>query len=146
MSVDEGDHGFHRRSSSAAAKYALALRKISLALSQFPDLALQGLQPRPLVRGEAGALASVTFGLPHPQAQRLGRAATFSAIDRIAAHSEAWSPVCSLTILTARSLSSARYAFSGFFVVSMAPLSQTLGPPGTRCGLQLEEPRVDGDA
>src|SRR6476661_5273331 len=29
--IDEADHGFHRRSSSAWAKYALALRKISLA-------------------------------------------------------------------------------------------------------------------
>src|SRR5258705_7582523 len=29
--IDEADHGFHRRSSSAWAKYALALRRISLA-------------------------------------------------------------------------------------------------------------------
>jgi hypothetical protein len=31
MIVNEGDHGLYRRSSSAIAKYALALRRISLA-------------------------------------------------------------------------------------------------------------------
>jgi hypothetical protein len=31
MIVDEGDHGFERRSSSAIAKYADAFRRISLA-------------------------------------------------------------------------------------------------------------------
>ena len=52
------------------------------------------------------------------------------AIDRIAAHSEACSLACSRTMRTARSRSSAGYGFTGFFVVSMAPSSQTSGPPG----------------
>ena len=52
------------------------------------------------------------------------------AIDRVAAHSEACSLACSRTMRTARSRSSAGYGFTGFLVVSMAPSSQTSGPPG----------------
>ena len=71
MSVDEGDHGFHRRSSSAAAKYALALRKISLALSQFPDLALSMVVPRE--DGPAASLASYQLEVLRDKNRELSR-------------------------------------------------------------------------
>ena len=42
---------------------------------QLEVLALELLQPRPLVRRQSGPLTRVTLGLPHPVAERLGRAA-----------------------------------------------------------------------
>ena len=73
--IDEADHGFHRRSSSAWAKYALALRRISLAWrsSRFSrSSALMRSRSSVVV---PGPLALVALGLPHPVRQRLRRAA-----------------------------------------------------------------------
>lgn len=44
--VDERDHGLNRRSSSAWAKYALALRRIFVGLPKLAVLALQSLELR----------------------------------------------------------------------------------------------------
>src|SRR5690606_19621511 len=51
----------------------------------------------------------------------------FEAIDRIAAHWESWSPSDSITIRTARSLTSMGNFFLRF---SIAPSSQMMEPPG----------------
>jgi hypothetical protein len=52
----------------------------------------------------------------------------FAAIEQIAAHCEACSPWCSVTIRTARARTSGEYVFA-VFLVSMAPSSQELEPP-----------------
>jgi hypothetical protein len=70
--VDEGHHHFGRRSSSARAKQADALRRISLAL---PVLTLKLLEPLTLGCREAGARPSISLRLPDPPPQRLRRAA-----------------------------------------------------------------------
>ena len=75
MLVDEGDHYLGRRSSSAWAKNADALRRISFARFSSTILALQLLQSLPLVRRQAGSMAGITLRLAHPSAQRLTRAA-----------------------------------------------------------------------
>jgi hypothetical protein len=70
--LDERNHGFDRRSSSAWAKYADALRRISFACrsSRFSRSSVF-IRSRPsLVR-----LPLVALGLPHSLAQRLARAA-----------------------------------------------------------------------
>ena len=63
--VDEGNHGLNRRSSSAWARHALALRRVSLACrsSRF------SVEPSALVRyirGNTGAHTTVALGLSSP--------------------------------------------------------------------------------
>src|ERR1700723_1256072 len=79
--VDEGNHGLNRRSSSAWAKYALALRRISLACrsSRFS-------------RSRVFSFVATSVGTPartprpsSPTMQRLRRAADLGAIDETAA-------------------------------------------------------------
>jgi hypothetical protein len=62
--------------------------------------------------------------LAYPAAQRLRRAAILAAIDVIAAHCDSYSPLASLTMPTARSMTSGDY-LGCFF---MTPLSQTVEP------------------
>ena len=71
MLVDEGDHGLNRRSSSAWAKYADALRRISFAWRSSRFSRSSALMPLALVRRQTRPHALVTLGLPHPVAQRL---------------------------------------------------------------------------
>ena len=93
MIVDERDHGLDRRSSSAIAKYALALRRISLAWRELAVLPLQRLQPLPRLAGHALPQTLVAFRLPHPAARAVSPLQPiFAAIDEIAAHCEACSP------------------------------------------------------
>jgi hypothetical protein len=65
MIVDEGDHGLNRRSSSAWAKYALALRKISFACrsSRF---------------SRSNALSRAAMSVVSPGLRPLSRSACFS--------------------------------------------------------------------
>src|SRR5258708_11887806 len=99
--VDEGNHGLNRRSSSAWAKYALALRRISLACrsSRFS-------------RSRAFSFVATSVGTP--ARTPLSRSAFFThscsvcavqpiwaAIDETAAQREACSPSVSKTIRTA---------------------------------------------
>src|SRR5258707_15096632 len=74
MIVDERLHGFDRRSSSAWAKYADALRRISLAWrsSRFSRSSALIRSPSCVVTGPQTLVA---LGPPHPAAQRLSRAA-----------------------------------------------------------------------
>ena len=64
MLVDEPHHQLPRRSSSARAKYADALRRISLTL-QLPVLPSQMLESLPLLGRQAGARASVALRPPY---------------------------------------------------------------------------------
>jgi hypothetical protein len=73
MIVDERDHGFTRRSSSAWAKYTDALRRISLAWRN-SRFSLPGLQLLGPVGRNACPLAVVNLGLLHPLQKRLRRA------------------------------------------------------------------------
>lgn len=127
--IDERRHGLNRRSSSAWAKYALALRRISLACrsAQFSrssaliracsSLVVPGRSPRSRSawRTQLHNVCAVQPILP--------------AIDSIAVHGEVYSPRCSNTIRTARSRTSGEYVGDFFFGVSSAPSSQELEPP-----------------
>lgn len=90
--VDERDHGLNRRSSSAWAKYALALRRISLACrsSRF---------------SRSSAFSFVATSVGTPTRTPLSRSAffthsrsvcavqpIFAAIDETAAHRDVWYP------------------------------------------------------
>ena len=75
MIVDERDHGLNRRSSSAWAKYADALRRISLACRSSRFSRSSALSRSAIVRRHAGPLAAVELGLLDPLVQRLRRAA-----------------------------------------------------------------------
>lgn len=105
---DAGDHHFDRRSSSAYARKRGRLPQDVVGASQFAILALEHLQALALARRRPGTLPAIAFGLPHPPAQHLGRAA-FSAMDRMAARCDGYSCACSATIRTARSRHSPGY-------------------------------------
>jgi len=106
MIVDERDHGLNRRSSSVWAKYALALRRISLAWrsSRF---------------SRSRAFSRVSSSLVGPGRRPLSRSARrtqrrsvsdvqpiFEAIDSIADHCDGYSDSCSSTRRTARACTS----------------------------------------
>src|SRR6202789_1429383 len=127
MIVDERNHGLNRRSSSAWAKYALALRRISLACrsSRFS-------------RSRAFSFIATSVGTP--ARTPLSRSAFFThscsvcavqpilaAIDETAAQREACSPSWSKTIRTARARTSEENLLVVLLV--MAPPSQELKPP-----------------
>src|SRR4030095_9569728 len=126
MSLDERHHHFPRRSSSAWAKNADALRRISLArrsswfsrssaLSRArSSLVSPGRRPRSRSAWRT-QWRSVSFVQP-----------IFSAIEPIAAHCESYSGSSSRTSRTARSWTSGEY----LFVVFMTPSSQEMESPG----------------
>jgi len=109
--VDDGDHGFDRRSSSAAAKYADALRRISLAWRSsrfsrssafsFADSSAGASGDRPLLRSAFWTHSRSVCG----------EQPNFPAIETSAAQREACSPSCSTTIRTARSRTSGENLF-----------------------------------
>ena len=139
MLVDEGDHFLNGRSSSAWAKYADALRRISFAQAQFADLALQRLDPLLFVRRRAGPLALVALGLPDPASQRLRRTADLRRDRANRRPLRGVLPFVSNTIRTARSRTSGAYLGDACFVM-MTSISQEMGPPvnpvrfKSRCG------------
>lgn len=75
MIVDEGNHGFNRRSSSAAAKYADALRRISLTWrsSRFS-------------RSSAFSFAATSDGMPC--ARPASRSAFFTHSNSVCEHAQ----------------------------------------------------------
>ena len=117
-----------RRSSSAWAKYADALRRISLARRSSRFSRSSCLQPLTLGPSSGPAAARVTLGLPHPVAQRLRRAADLRG-DRLRSP-----PTASRARAAARStIRTARSRTSGenrAVVVPMTPSSQGMEPPG----------------
>src|ERR1700721_2636021 len=125
--VDEGNQSLNRRSSSAWAKYALALRRISLACrgSRFS-------------RSRAFSFVATSVGTP--ARTPLSRSAFFThslrvcavqpilaAIDVTAAQRDACSRWCSWTIRTPRSPTSGENLFVVLLVI--APSSQEMEPP-----------------
>jgi len=69
--LDEPDHHFDRRSSSAIAKYALALRRISFAWRSSRVLSLQRLQPVGHLGRNAYPRAAVDLGPLDPLIERV---------------------------------------------------------------------------
>ncbi len=125
MGVDEG-HGLGRRGSSAHAKKADAVLRISFArrssrfsrsswrMRSFSSLVTPGRCP-PSTSARRTQMRRVSAVIPN-----------LLAIEPIAAHSEGCSPRCSITIRTARSRSSCGYLFG----LVIAPSSQGMEPPG----------------
>jgi hypothetical protein len=125
--VDERVHQRVRRSSSAAAKNALALRKMSLARfsSRFSRSSAASRSSSPRVgldRSPASCAAfsshrrSVSFVQP-----------SFGAIAEMAAHWDGWCGSCSLTNRTARSRTSGLNRCARDF--AMTPRSHKVEPP-----------------
>src|SRR5262249_11875984 len=104
--VDEGQHHFGRRSSSAWAKNAAAFFKISLARrnSKFSRSSAFS-RVRSSVVSPARSPRSRSVCRTHRRSDSV-RIPSFSATDRIAAHCDGYSGVWSKTIRTARSRTS----------------------------------------
>ena len=128
MIVDERDRGLNRRSSSAWAKYADALRRISLAWrsSRFSRSSAR-ICSRSSVLAAGRWPASRCAWRTHDRSVSAVHP-ILPAIEPIEAHSEACSPRCSSTIRTARCRTSGENFFVGCRSV-MAPFSQELEPP-----------------
>ncbi len=126
MGINERHHHFPRRSSSAWAKYADALRKISFARlsSRFSRS-----KSFTLSRSDVLSPARLPESRSEPCTQRRNDSAVqpiLAAIETIAAHCDEYSCRCSATIRTARSRTSAEYRFD----VPITPSSQVMGSPG----------------
>src|SRR5258705_8270045 len=125
MLVDERDHYLGRRSSSASAKYADALRRISLARpsSRFSRssswIRLRSSVETPALRPE-----SISARWIHLRSASVEQP-IFEAIDRIVSQREPCSLSCSETIRTARSRTSCEYRVP----FPMTPSSQRMEPP-----------------
>src|SRR5262245_41659520 len=129
MLVDEGDHHFGWRSSSAWAKKAAALRRISLA--RFNSRT-----------SRSSCLRRSRSELERPSRWPWSRSACRThlrkvspvhpillAIETIAAHCVLCSPWCSKTSRTARSRNSGEY-FVTFFMTPSSQELESLGIPG----------------
>src|SRR5262245_56819800 len=127
MIVDEGDHGLNRRSSSAWAKYADALRRISLACRSSRFSRSSAFNRSTTSDGTPDRLSLAPSDLLTHSLSVCGVQPILPAIDTIAAHRDACSNSCSRTIRTAR----VRISGENLFVVLlvMAPPSQELEPP-----------------
>src|SRR5579871_1221221 len=127
MLLDEVDHHLARRSSSAWAKYADALRRISLALfsSRFSRPSALS-RSRSLVVKPGRCPVSRSAWRTHRRSAS-GVQPILDAIELIAAHCDGCSGCCSNTNRTARSRTSAGYLLRR----PIAPSSQALEPPGT---------------
>jgi hypothetical protein len=90
---------------------------------QLSILVFQLLQPLAFIRGQAGAVAGIPFGLAHPTAQRLCRGSQLRG-DRHDRRPlcEAYSVPCSWTIRTARSRISGEYRFGR--AIGLHPLNE----------------------
>src|SRR4051794_6320978 len=126
MLVDEGDHGLDRRSSSAIAQYALALRRISLTWrSSRTSRSSARMRSCSAVVGPARRPWSRSVW--RTQWRRVsGAQPILAAIELIAAACEACSPWWSNTIRTARARTSGEY---GGMRLVMAPSFQDQEPP-----------------
>src|SRR5687768_9915861 len=127
VGVDERHHHFCRRSSSAWAKYAEALRSISFARfsSRFSRSSCLSRS-----RSEVVTPARLPWSRSACRTQRRNVSAVqpiLPAIEPIAAHCDPCSPCCSKTSRTARSITSGEYLFCRLF---MTPSSQEMESPG----------------
>src|SRR5690606_37673169 len=123
--VDERHHHPGRRSSSAWAKKAAALRRISLARrsSRFS-------RSSSLIRSRSAVVGPGRLPRSRSACRTQLRSVSpeqpiFAAIDWMAAHCDAYSRSCSNTSRTARSRTSGEY----FFACLMTPISQELESP-----------------
>jgi hypothetical protein len=125
--VNERDHGLGRRSSSARAKYADALRNISLACrsSRFSRSKALSLAAISVIR--QGCTSTVTFRLLQPFAQRLPGATDFGSNRDDRRPTRRVLPLMIQYIRTARSRTSGENLFVVLLVI--APPSQELEPP-----------------
>ncbi len=127
MHIDEGDHRFSGRSSSAIAKYAEALRRISLAWrgSRFS-------RSSAFIRSTTSLCTPARISLPtsafftHSCSAWLAHP-ILAAIDTAAGQRDVCSFSRSSTIRTARARTSGENLFVVLLVI--APSSQELGPP-----------------
>src|SRR5262245_43642258 len=109
MIVNERDHHFARRSSSAWAKYADAFLRISFARrSSTFSLSSCFRRARSSVVRPGRCPLSRSAWRTHRRNTSTGQP-IFSATDRIAPHCEGYSGACSKTIRTARSRNSGEY-------------------------------------
>src|SRR4051794_30545849 len=127
--VDKGDHGLGRRSSSAIAKYADALRRISLACrsSRFSRSSLFSFSAT-----SAGTPARVPLSTSFFLTHSLSVCAVqpiLPATELTAAHLDGCSFSCSSTNRIARSRTSGEKLVFVFFSTLIAPPSQDLEPP-----------------
>jgi hypothetical protein len=130
MGVDESHHHLSRRSSSACAKYADALRKISWARrSSFTSRSSNFSRVLSSESCAAGALRRLT-SLRHQRRSVSVVQPILPAIDVSAAYSDAESARCSPTMRTARSRTSGTNLFDVLFIVQ-AP-SHIQEPPKSR--------------
>src|SRR3954447_23443018 len=126
MLVDEGDHGFDRRSSSAIAKYADAFLRISLAWrSSRTSRSSARMRSCSAVVGPGRRPGSRSAWRTQWRSVS-GAQPILAAIELIAAACEACSPWWSNTIRTARARTSGEYG--GMHLV-MAPSFQDQEPP-----------------
>src|SRR3954451_22142449 len=130
MIVNEADHHFGRRSSSACAKYADAFRRISFArrssrLSRSSSFSRWRSSvvspPRCPMSRSAWRTHFRKVSAPHPN---------LPAIEVIAAHCDGCSGLCSRTIRTARSRTSVEY-FLGLAMGSILSRNEPSDETGT---------------
>lgn len=145
--VDEGDRFLNERSSSAWAKYADALRRISFAWRNSRTSRSSALIRSCSSVGGPGRLPWSRSARRTQFRSVSGLQPIFAAIEPIVAHCEACSPSCSNSIRTARSRTSGAYLGDACFVM-MTPSSQkNAGPLGIpvrftpdRAGFQRHQP------
>src|SRR4051812_40500673 len=144
MLVDESDHFLNGRSSSAWAKYADALRRISFAWrSSRTSRSSALIRSCSSVVGPGRLPWSRSACRTQPRSVS-GLQPIFAAIELIAAHCEAYSSACSNTIRTARSRTSGAYLGDACFVM-MTPVSQEMGPPVNPVRFRMTWLKASGD-
>ena len=131
MIVDEADHHFPRRSSSAWAKYADAFRRISFARfsSRTSRPQLLATAPARSSSGPGRCPASRYACRTHFRSVSAVQP-SFGATDCSTAHSEAWASRCSSTIRTARSRTSGENRL-GRPIDPILPSNEVSEKPGT---------------
>src|SRR5262245_55965697 len=131
--VNEGDHHFGRRSSSAWAKKAAALRRISLARFNSRFSRSSSLRRSRSVLVSPGRLPWSRSACRTHLRKVSPVQPILVAIELIAAHCDSCAPWCSKTIRTARSRTSGEY----FCVVFMTPILSRFGVSGKPGAVQL---------
>src|SRR5699024_7216746 len=131
--VDEGHHHLRGRSSSAWAKNAAALRRISFAC-----LSSRFSRSSALTRSRSASSACCSgICLRSAALTHLRRVSAvqpiFSATLLMAAHCDSYSPCCSKTSLTARSRTSGEY----LPCLPMKPILSRKGPSGKAGGIHF---------
>src|SRR4030088_1603296 len=128
MIVDEADHGLYRRSSSAIAKYADALRRISLAWPSSRFSRSSALSRSETSDGTPDRLPLSVSAFFTQSCNVCGVQPILAEIETTAAQREACSPSWSKTIRTARVRTSGENLFVVLLV--MAPTFSRVGASG----------------